>query len=192
MNARVLLPGIVIESLGILVIAAGLLAGSAAFIVMGAALIVLSVAVHAVRILRHVQAGRGDPGPGAPGQPGPIPGENVLYADGLVTLTGESITFHHYSFPFFTAGRTVLYQDIGHIAIRKPTVLTGRWRIAGCGDLRTWFPFDGNRPSRDRIFHAAIRTRGMDVGFTVTDPAAVTAILREKGVPVTDDTGAGQ
>jgi hypothetical protein len=71
MNTSVLLPGIVIESLGILVLAAGFLAGNAVFILMGAALIVLSFPVHAYRILRHVRAGRDEPGPAAP-----LPGED--------------------------------------------------------------------------------------------------------------------
>jgi hypothetical protein len=105
----------------------------------------------------------------------------ILYADRLVSVTRDSITFYRYSFPFL-GKRTVALSDIDYIAIREPSLANGRWRIWGSGNLRTWFPFDLHRSSRDRIFVAFLKTRGMNIGFTVEDSARVLAVFRECGL----------
>ncbi len=181
MNALDFVPGIVTEAIGVIILVIGLLDGSPAIILLGAALIGLSIILLAGQIIHHAGAAR------APAGSEHLTAGGILYADNLVTLTGDSITFHHYFFPLFTEGRTVLFQDIDRIEIRKPTILNGKWRIGGSGNLSTWFPFDWHRPSRDRIFVAVVREQGMNVGFTVGNPAAVTAILRKKGIPVSDE-----
>jgi hypothetical protein len=163
-------------------------------IFLGAGFLCAAVVVHAVRIVTRYRAG-------AASDPADTAGtatfktatfskyedSGVLYSDSLVTIANESITFHHYSFPLFTRGRTVPFSDIDHIDVKKPSVLTGKWRIAGSGNLSTWFPMDSQRPSRDRIFHATIKTRGMNVGFTVEHPSEVTAILKKKGLIRSDE-----
>jgi hypothetical protein len=130
--------------------------------------------------------GAGGPGPGvrAPADP------TILYQDLLVSISGDSITFHHYSFPFFSSDRQVFFRDILRIDVKKPDILSGKWRIGGSGNLRTWFPLDWSRPSRDRIFHAILKTGGLNIGFTVEDSSRVISILKEKGFPITSWTGA--
>jgi len=78
-------------------------------------------------------------------------------------------------------------MDIDHIDVKKPTVVTGKWRIGGSGNFRTWFPLNWNRPSRDRIFHATLKTRGMNIGFTVEHPAEVMSILKKKMLIISDE-----
>ncbi len=184
----VFFPGLVLETIGILVMAAGFLTDDILFFYLGAGLLCIAIAVHVVRIVRRCRStpsactdyaatlhheNRGGPG--------------ILYSDGLVTISADSITFHNYSFPFFSGDRTVPFSDIDYIDVKKPSVLTGKWRIAGSGNLSTWFPMDSKRPSRDRIFHARVRGRGMNVGFTVEHPAEVTAILKKKGLIRADE-----
>ncbi len=41
---------------------------------------------------------------------------------------------------------------IESIEIKEPTLLNGKYGIHGSGDFETWFPRDGKRPSRDKIF----------------------------------------
>ncbi len=105
----------------------------------------------------------------------------VLYADHLVTITGESITFASYSFPF-AGSRTVAFSDIDYIMAKEPSLISGKWRIWGSGDLRIWFPFDIHRPSRDRIFVASLKSRRTRIGFTVEDSSRVIALLEEHGL----------
>ena len=192
LNDFILWPGILVEFLGIIVIVIGLLIGNTVIITTGGVLLCLAVAVHVTRICHGIHTNFQKPAAGTPDRSGSFSQPDALYSDNLVTLTEDSITFHHYdyvqcSYPFFISNRTVLYPDIERIVIWKPSVLTGKWRLCGSSDLSTWFPYDGHRPSRDRIFRAHIRTGGMNVGFTVEDPLTVTAILRKKGIPIIDE-----
>jgi hypothetical protein len=115
----------------------------------------------------------------------PGTGEPVLYADSLVSITGNSITFYRYSFPLL-AERKVAFSDIDRILVMEPSVSNGRWRIWGSGNLRTWFTFDLHRHSRDRIFVAFLKTRGTNIGFTVENSARVISVLKEHGLTVGD------
>ncbi|HXX55795.1 MAG TPA: hypothetical protein VEI81_06850 [Methanoregula sp.] len=116
----------------------------------------------------------------------PQPGTPPLYRDRLVCITDSSITFFRYSFPFL-GRKEVALSDIDHIVAAKPSLANGRWRIWGSGDLITWFPLDGARPSRDRIFIATLVGRRMKIGFTVEDSARVTALLRSRGIEVREE-----
>ena len=190
LNDLVIFPGILFETGGVILVVIGILRADTVLLVSGVGLICVGTAVHIFRIVRRTRAGgraRQDTSRPAPSGTLPETGSPLLYQDRLVRISGDAIEFLHYSFPFFTSGRQVLLQDIDHIDVRKPTVRNGKWRIGGSGDLRTWFPLDWDRPSRDRIFHAFLKTRGMDVGFTVEDSAAVTAILKTKGLIGTDE-----
>jgi hypothetical protein len=89
----------------------------------------------------------------------------ILYSDRLIRITDDSIVFLHYSFPFFSSGRQVFIRDIDRIDVKKPTLQTGKWRIGGSGNFRTRFPLDWDRPSRDRIFHATLKSRGNEYRF---------------------------
>jgi len=113
----------------------------------------------------------------------PQPGTPPLYRDRLVCITASSITFFRYSFPFLTQ-KEVAFADIDHVEVRLPSLANGRWRIWGTGNFTTWFPLDGARPSRDRIFIATLVGRRMKIGFTVEDSARVTALFRSRGIEV--------
>ena len=80
----------------------------------------------------------------------PARGPGVLYANRLVSISTDSITFFHYYFPIMTS-RRVDFADIDHITVHRATLRTGSWRIWGSGDLRTWFPLD-TKALRDLIF----------------------------------------
>jgi hypothetical protein len=189
LNDFVFFPGMILEVIGILVLVAGLLTGIAVLIFIGAGFLCAAVVVHAVRIVRRYRAGAAsDPADTAgTATSGNRRDPRVLYSDSLVTITNDSMTFHHYSFPLFTRGRTVPFSDIDHIDVKKPSVLTGKWRIGGSGSLTIWFPFDAHRPSRDRIYHAFLKTKGMNIGFTVEHPSEVTTILKKKGLIRSDE-----
>ncbi len=181
-----LLPGLVSEGAGGLVIIAGALNGNNALLLVGAGICCIAALVQVSWFMKLRRRDGSAFAPDATGQA--VSDPPLLYADNLVRISDVSITFLHYSFPALSP-KLVLFSDIDHISVKGPSVTTGKWRIWGSGDLSTWFPLDSRRSLRDRIFHARLKTRGMNIGFTVEDPARVMSILREKGL-LTDEMGA--
>lgn len=103
----------------------------------------------------------------------------MIYADRLVSISDSEITFHHYYFPTGKK-KVVSFSDIENIVIKKPTIWNGKWRFHGTGTFKTWYPMDMDRPHRDRIFFATLKSQWIHIGFTVENADHVEAILREK------------
>ncbi len=105
----------------------------------------------------------------------------MIYSDSLVTITDSEIIFNHY---YYSTGKrkVVSLADIDTIAVKKPTIWNGRFRLHGTGSFKIWFPKDMGRPHRDRIFFAALRSQWVKIGFTVENADRVEAILKEKGL----------
>lgn len=106
--------------------------------------------------------------------------QGILYSDTLVEITGETILFRTYYFPF--GKKQIAWQDIDRIEIHEPTVLHGAYRIHGSGDFKTWFPRDGKRPIRDRIFIIHMLNKRRRIGFTVENSEKVISIIKTKGL----------
>ena len=105
----------------------------------------------------------------------------VIYQDGLVEISTDSILFKEYYFPSLRAKR-VPFSAIEKIEIRQPGLFSGKGRLHGTGNLRTWYPLDRQRPTRDRVFVLHIARKWMRIGFTVEDSEAVTRILAAKNL----------
>jgi hypothetical protein len=105
---------------------------------------------------------------------------STLYKDGLVEVTDQEVVFHRYYFPF-GGDKHVPMSQIERVEVRPPSIAFGSWRIWG-GGPRTWFPLDGARPSRDRIFVAFLRGCFVRIGFTVEHSKQVMQVLRERGL----------
>jgi hypothetical protein len=105
----------------------------------------------------------------------------TLYSDKLVAITGDTITFKHYYYPSGKM-KVVSFDNISHIVVMKPTIWSGKWRLHGTGNLKTWYPKDFGRPKRDRIFHATLKNQWVDIGFTVEDGERVETIFRQKNL----------
>lgn len=106
---------------------------------------------------------------------------STTYKDGLIEITDREMVFRCYYFPF-GGDRHVSLNDIERIEVRPRSFWGGSWRIWGSGDLRTWFPLDGARPSRDRIFVAHLRGSYRRIGFTVEHSDEVIEVLKERGL----------
>jgi len=106
---------------------------------------------------------------------------NTIYQDKLIEITDQEVVFHRYYFPF-GGDKHVPFSHIESIQVRQPSFFGGSWRIWGSGDFLTWFPLDGGRPSRDKIFLASLRNSYRRIGFTVEDSQKVASILRERGL----------
>jgi serine/threonine protein kinase len=118
------------------------------------------------------------PRPPAP----PIHALRTLYKDRLIEITDQEIVFHRYYLPF-GSDRHVPWSHIESIQVRPPSLSSGSWRLWGCEDfLRTWYPLDFARPSRDRIFLLCLRGRSRRIGFTVEDSSKVMEILKARGL----------
>jgi hypothetical protein len=131
-----------------------------------AALVPLVLQLRAMR--RQGSASTASPDPG------------VLYSDSLLEISDEAILLRHYYFPW--GDRRVPFEQVESIEVFPLTFLSGRWRISGSGDFRTWWPADWNRPSRDRAFRVILRGRWSRIAFTAEDAATVQALLRHKGL----------
>ncbi len=107
--------------------------------------------------------------------------EDSTYSDNLVSIGEDSIVFQHYYFPSGKS-KVVALTDIERIEVRAPTMWNGKWRIHGTGTFKTWYPQDTNRPRRDRIFFAILKSQWVNIGFTVEDADRVETILREKNL----------
>ena len=105
----------------------------------------------------------------------------MIYQDSLVTISEEEVLFEHYYFPT-GARKTVRFEDIERIEVKPPTIRNGRWRIRGTGNFRIWFPKDGQRPKREKIFFAKLKGRWMEIGFTVEHADQVERVFRNKGL----------
>lgn len=105
----------------------------------------------------------------------------ILYSDGLVTISPDTVIFHNYYFPIFTDKR-VSTHDIESIEVKEPTVWNGKWRFWGTGNFWIWFPLDMNRASRDCIFHVNLRNKTFKIGFTVEDSTRVEEIFLQMGL----------
>ena len=104
-----------------------------------------------------------------------------LYSDRLVTLGHGAIIFHGYYFP--TYGRKVVpLSDIASIVSKKATFWNGKWRLHGSGDLKTWFPADFLRFTRQRIYFATLKSQWVKIGFTVEDSDQFEKVLRTKNL----------
>ena len=103
----------------------------------------------------------------------------TLYEDKLVEIREDSLTLKNYYFPSMSP-KIVPFRDIERIDIKEASILTGKWRIQGTGDFRTWFPFDSSRSKRDKIFFIYYKNKWMRSAFTVEDSPKAESILKEK------------
>jgi hypothetical protein len=104
---------------------------------------------------------------------------DILYQDELVLISEDSILLKNYYFPSLRA-KKIAFDDIETVKVRQSTFRTGKWRIHGTGDFRTWFPLDRSRYIRDRIFFLELKHKWIRIGFTAENSEAVEDIFRKK------------
>jgi hypothetical protein len=110
--------------------------------------------------------------------------KKYLYSDNLIRITENTL----YIDGFMLGSKCVPFSRIKTIKMLEPTMWNGKYRIAGTSDLRTWFPSDGLRPSRDMIFVVLMHGKWIRYGFTVEDSAAVKQIFQNMKLPIEDQT----
>lgn len=109
---------------------------------------------------------------------------NDIYADRLIQVTEKSILFKGYYFPF--GSKRIELSDIDHVEVKESSLLSGKWRIHGSGDFRTWFPRDLKRPKRDRLFIIHLHNRWRRIGFTVEDSNRLIDALKDRNILIKD------
>ncbi len=105
--------------------------------------------------------------------------ENILYSDKLIEIRDNMILFRSYYFPTFS-DKTVKFQEIEKIILKKPTLKKGKYRFWGTGDFIHWFPLDDKRSKRDVIFILFRESKKIRIGFTVEDSKKVRGQLEGK------------
>ncbi len=105
--------------------------------------------------------------------------KDTLYQDKLIILYDDSLILLKYYFPSLSP-KTIFFKDVKNIEVLKPTLFTGKYRIQGTGNFRTWYPFDALRPKRNKVFIIKYVGKWVQSGFTVENSDEVESILREK------------
>jgi hypothetical protein len=73
----------------------------------------------------------------------------------------------------------VSLAEVQQIEILYPNLWTGRFRLWGSGDLRTFYPLDLGRLKRDRIFRLTHWDKRIRIGFTVENSELFMASLHQ-------------
>ena len=110
--------------------------------------------------------------------------KKYLYSDNLIRITEDVLHIDG----FLLGSKCVPFSRIKTIKMLEPTMWNGKYRIAGTSDLRTWFPSDGLRPTRDVIFVVLMHGKWIRYGFTAEDSAAVKKIFQNLKLPLQDQT----
>jgi hypothetical protein len=105
----------------------------------------------------------------------------IHYKDDQVEIVADGLIIHKYYFPTM-APKYIRFDQIDSIRVAPLTLLNGKWRIHGTGNVKTWFPWDRHRPSRDRAFFVTLRGKWVEIGLTVENEAEVESIFRTKGL----------
>ncbi len=112
--------------------------------------------------------------------------KSTLYTDKLVEISEDSILFRNY---YPVGSKRFPVSNIKEITYYQSKWWSGKWRICGSGDFKTWWPLDRKRPSRDMVFILYPVKGKRRVGFTVEDSQKAMEALREIGVDLREDQG---
>lgn len=104
----------------------------------------------------------------------------MVYKDQLLEINESRLILFNYYFPSGRA-KKISFSEIEKIFVYPCTFRTGKWRIWGTGNFRTWFPLDGNRMKRDKVFYMILKNKWVRIGFTVENFDEVFVILSGKG-----------
>ena len=106
---------------------------------------------------------------------------NVLYQDKLIEISDASVLLKNYYYPSLKP-KEIAFSSIESIIVKQPSIWTGKWRLHGTGNFRTWFPLDNARNKRDKIFFMTLKEKWVRIGFTAENSEPVEKIFREKGL----------
>ena len=104
----------------------------------------------------------------------------MIYSDSLIEVSEYGIRFRNYYFP--SGSKSISFADIISIEKKPATLLTGRWRLWGTGDFRTWFVRDWKRPQRSCVFFLRLASQKIRIGFTVENAEQFVDVVKSKGV----------
>jgi len=115
-----------------------------------------------------------------PVQPRKVRDTSLLYQDRHIEIYPDRFILNGYYFGPF-GRKHVPLSRLERLDIVALTLWTGKYRLQGTGDFRTWFPQDLRRPRRKSAFVASLRGKRMKIGFTVEDFERVRQIFSERG-----------
>lgn len=101
-----------------------------------------------------------------------------LYKDKIIEIHSDGILLKNL-FPLLWNPK-IIFKDIEYIEIHKPDLRSGKYRISGTGDFKSWFNLDFNRPKRDKIFLIYRYKKWWRYGFTSLDSNKAIELLKTK------------
>ena len=107
--------------------------------------------------------------------------EQGLYQDRYLEIYPDHLILNCYYFGPFGKKR-IAFDSIRMIEMIKLNFWTGRYRIQGTGDFRTWFALDMDRPSRENAFLIHRCKKWWRIGFSAEDVDCVADFFKVKGL----------
>jgi hypothetical protein len=106
---------------------------------------------------------------------------DIVYQDSLLEISDDKIVFKKYYFPTFKS-KEVAIGNIAQVQVKEPSLTTGKYRYHGTGNIRTWYPLDMARSTRDKIFFLILKDQWVRIGFTGENSEAIENFFRQKGL----------
>jgi hypothetical protein len=106
---------------------------------------------------------------------------DIVYHDNLMEISNEKIIFKAYYFPSMKP-KDLFVSCIEKMEVKEPSLRTGKYRIQGTGDLRTWYALNESRHKRDKIFIIKIKNKWIRIGFTGENSKAIENFFKDKGL----------
>lgn len=107
--------------------------------------------------------------------------EKTLYQDRYLEIYPDHLLLNCYYFGPFGKKR-IAFDSIRMIEVINLNFWTGRYRIQGTGDFRTWFALDMDRPSREKAFLIYRYQKWWRIGFSAEDLVRVAEIFEARGL----------
>lgn len=107
---------------------------------------------------------------------------STVYEDTFVRISTRDVTVKGYG--LLGRDKTFALADIRKVEGRPLTFWTGKYRIVGTGDFRTWLGADSGRAKRNIMFVVHPVRGWWRAGYSAEHPDRVVDALRQLRVPV--------
>ncbi len=106
----------------------------------------------------------------------------ILYEDGYIRISHQAVTVKGYD--LFGRDKEFPLRNIQRVQIRPLNFRTGKYRVMGTGDFRTWLAADTGRAFREVVFVLHPFKGWWRAGFSVESVEKATQALKAVSVPV--------
>lgn len=107
--------------------------------------------------------------------------KDIVYCDRFVEIYPDYMILNGFLLGPIGKKR-IAFDSVSRIELICLDFWSGRYRVQGTGDFRTWFAHDIDRSSKGRAFLVHRVRKRLGIGFSAEDFDKVTAIFEAKGL----------